>query len=122
MTNRYLSGDGETEMVIDGSKASIMKTGTTEVLATVELRGEVVAAAISNNRRYVAAALQVMLGTDIYQYKQGSDGRWDMGMLERGLKVQPAKLTWEEGDDPRYPPVELKVTGGDGAARTVQQK
>ncbi len=122
MTNRYLSGDGKTEMLIDGSKASIMKAGTTEVLATVELRGEVVAAAISNNRRYVAAALQVMLGTDIYQYKQGSDGRWDMGMLERGLKKEPASLTWEEGDDPRYPPVELKVTEKDGATRVIQQK
>lgn len=100
-------------MLVEGSKAEIFDKATSDKIDTIELRGEPLALAISNNRRQVVTAIRNILFTDIYHYQKTAQGSWDMKMLQR-LQQPPRALVWEEADDPRYPPVELVITHGDG--------
>ncbi len=113
MTARFLSRDGNTALVIEGTTGKILDASTDQAIASVDLRGEPLTAAISNNQKFVATAIRVMLHTDIYQYQQTSPGKWAMTLHKR-LEQPPQALAWEEPDDTHYPPMELVITHSDG--------
>lgn len=105
-------------MIVEGTKAEIFERATSDKIDVLELRGEPLALAISNNRKQVVAAIRNILFTDIYHYKKTAQGSWDMTMVTR-LQKPPRGLSWEEAEDPGYPPIELVITHGDGGVERV---
>ena len=106
------SADGGTQLSVDGAMANIIDTKTTTVIGSLHLRGLPSHVAISNNRQYVAAALQELLGTDLYIFKK-EDHQWSMILVGRAMRALH-EITWVEADTPGYPPQELVMKNQDG--------
>ena len=97
-------------LAINNGTASVIDAATGETVDTVDLRGVPELAAISNNRKYIAAVLRYIF-SDIYVYKKEQEG-WKMISLGRS-QMCPQKIAWKESSDSRYPPEELAVRTAD---------
>ena len=116
----FSSQDGATLLRVVGSQATTIDAVSKEEISMLDLRGPAISATISNHRAWVAAALETLLATDIYQYKREGE-KWSMVLLQR-LRGLVQSVQWEETDDSRYPPTELKVEKRDGTTMILMPK
>ncbi len=119
MITRYSSADGATILVINEANGTIVDASTDAIVDTISLRGLPALATISNNRQYVAAALQAMLHTELCMYKKVGS-RWEM-IPVANVNPPPATLRWEEPDDSRHPPKDL-IAGTEKGTKTYPLK
>ena len=116
----FRSANGEHVLDLSGTQGRILSANSGIQLDAISIGQEIIAAAISNNRKWVAAAVQNLWGqTDLYVHKKQLDGTWSMTPRSHKRNIPIQSLAWEEAGDSRYHPIDLIITQKDGMRKRM---